>query len=334
MLSFIIKRILWAIPTLFGVSIIVFMMVHLVPGDPALVILGEKANQAAIDALREQFGLNKPLIEQYFFFINNVLHGNFGTSIMTGEPVMHEFLQRFPATVELALIALFMALVLGISVGVLATIKRYSVFDYSSMTFALAGISMPVFWLGLMLIYIFSVQLGWLPVFGRLSDVYYLDGPTGFYLIDSLIARDYGAFVDTIKHLILPSIVLATVSTAVIARMTRASMAEVSKEDYVRTAKAKGCSSFRVIFVHTLRNALIPVTTIAGLMLAGLLGGSMITETVFSWPGIGKWIVNALNQRDFPIIQSMSLIIAMMYIGANLLVDILYAFIDPRIRLS
>ncbi|WP_367971814.1 ABC transporter permease, partial [Helicobacter acinonychis] len=201
MLSFIIKRILWAIPTLFGVSVIVFMMVHLVPGDPALVILGEKANQAAIDALREQFGLNKPLIEQYFFFINNVLHGNFGSSIMTGEPVMREFLQRFPATVELALISLFMTLVLGVSTGVLAAIKRYSVFDYSSMTFALAGISMPVFWLGLMLIYIFSVQLGWLPVFGRLSDVYYLDGPTGLYLIDSLIAGDYGAFVDTIKHL-------------------------------------------------------------------------------------------------------------------------------------
>ncbi|WP_104748029.1 ABC transporter permease [Helicobacter cetorum] len=334
MLSFILKRLLWAIPTLFGVSVIVFSMVHLVPGDPALVILGEHANKEAIEALREQMGLNKPLIEQYFFFINNLLHGDFGVSLVSGEKVAEEFLQRFPATIELALSALLISVVLGVLVGVLAGTKRYSFLDYTSMTFALAGVSMPVFWLGLVMIYLFSVELGWLPVFGRLSDAYYLDGPSGFYLIDSLIARDYKAFIDTIKHLILPSIALATIPTAIIARMTRASIIEVSKEEYVRTAKAKGCSPFRVVFVHILRNALIPVTTIVGLMLAGLLGGSILTETTFSWPGVGKWIVNALNQRDFPVIQSMSLIIAVFYIGANLLVDVLYALINPRIRLS
>ncbi|AFI04915.1 ABC transporter permease [Helicobacter cetorum] len=334
MLSFILKRLLWAIPTLLGVSVIVFMMVHLVPGDPALVILGEHANKEAIEALREQMGLNKPLIEQYFFFINNLLHGDLGVSLVSGEKVSHEFLERFPATIELALSALVISIVVGVLVGVIAGIKRYSLGDYTSMTIALAGVSMPVFWLGLMMIYIFSVKLGWFPVFGRLSDAYYLDGPSGFYLIDSLIARDYGAFLDAIRHLILPSIALATIPTAIIARMTRASIIEVLKEEYVRTAKAKGCSSFRVVFVHVLRNALIPVTTIVGLMLAGLLGGSILTETTFSWPGVGKWIVNALNQRDFPIIQSMSLVIAVFYIGANLLVDVLYALINPRIRLS
>ncbi|WP_104640617.1 ABC transporter permease [Helicobacter bizzozeronii] len=334
MLGFILKRILWAIPTLLGVSIIVFAMVHLAPGDPALLILGEHANKESIEALREQMGLNKPLIEQYFLYISHVLHGDFGTSLVSREPVLEEFLQRFPATIELSVSALFIALVLGLGAGIIAAIKRYSLFDYASMGVALAGVSMPVFWLGLMLISIFSVQLDWLPVYGRLSDEFYLDGPTGFYLIDSLLAHDYPAFIDAIKHLILPSITLATIPTAIIARMTRASMLEVSKEDYIRTAKAKGCSPLRVVGVHTLRNALIPVTTIIGLMLAGLLGGSILTETTFAWPGVGKWMVNALNQRDFPIIQSASLIVAVIFIGANLLVDILYAFINPRIRLS
>lgn len=309
-------------------------MVHLVPGDPALVILGEHANKESIEAWREQMGLDKPLLEQYFLYINHILHGDFGTSFVSGEPVLEEFLQRFPATIELSLSALLISLVLGLSAGMVAAIKRYSFFDYASMGAALAGVSMPVFWLGLMLIYFFGVKLSWFPVYGRLSDAFYLDGPTGFYLIDSLLAHNYPAFVDALKHLVLPSIALATIPTAIIARMTRASMLEVSKEDYIRTAKAKGCSPLRVIGVHTLRNALIPVTTVAGLMLAGLLGGSILTETTFSWPGVGKWMVNALNQRDFPIIQSSSLIVAVIFIGANLLVDILYAFINPRIRLS
>ncbi|WP_121020433.1 ABC transporter permease [Helicobacter vulpis] len=334
MFSFILKRVLWTIPTLFGVTVIVFAMVHLVPGDPALVILGEHASKESVEALREQMGLNKPLLEQYFLYINHIFHGDFGKSLMSGEPVISEFLQRFPATIELSLSALVISIVLGLFAGILAAIKRYSFFDYTSMSVALAGVSMPVFWLGLMLVYVFSVKLGWFPSYGRLSDDFYLDGPTGFYLIDSLLAHDYGAFIDALKHLVLPSIALATIPTAIIARMTRASMLEVAKEDYVRTAKAKGCSPFRVVVIHTLRNALIPVTTLVGLMLAGLLGGSILTETTFAWPGVGKWMVNALNQRDFPIIQTSSLIVAVIFIGANLVVDILYAFINPRIRLS
>ncbi|GMB95436.1 ABC transporter permease [Helicobacter sp. NHP22-001] len=334
MLLFLLKRILWTIPTLFGVSVLVFSMVHLVPGDPALVILGEHANKEALEALREQMGLNKPLLEQYLSYINHILHGDLGTSLVSGESVFEAFLQRFPATLELSLSALFIALIVGLATGILAAIKRYSLFDNLSMGFALAGVSMPVFWLGLMLIYFFSVKLGWFPVFGRLNDAYYLDGPTGFYLIDSLIAGNLPAFFDALRHLVLPSIALATIPTAIIARMTRASMLEVLQEDYVRTAQAKGCPPWRVILIHTLRNALIPVTTVVGLMLAGLLAGSILTETTFSWPGVGRWMVNALNQRDFPIIQSSSLIVAVIFVGANLVVDILYAFINPQIRLS
>ncbi|WP_163564166.1 ABC transporter permease [Helicobacter suis] len=334
MLAFLLKRILWTIPTLLGVSILVFSMVHLVPGDPALMILGEHANKEALEALREQMGLNKPLLEQYFSYMGHILHGDLGTSLVSGESVLEAFLQRFPATLELSLSALLLSIIVGITVGMVAATKRYSLFDHVSMGAALAGVSMPVFWLGLMLIYIFSVKLGWFPVFGRLNDAYDLEGPTGFYLIDSLLALNFPAFLDALRHLVLPSIALATIPTAIIARMTRSSMLEVLQEDYIRTAQAKGCSALRVVFVHALRNALIPVTTIIGLMLAGLLAGSILTETTFSWPGVGRWMVNALNQRDFPIIQSSSLIVAVIFIGTNLIVDILYGFINPKIRLA
>lgn len=335
MFSYIVKRLLWAIPTLLGVSIIIFSMVHLAPGDPALVMLGEHANKEAVEALREQMGLNKPLIEQYFMFITNAMQGDFGVSITSGQPVLDEFLERFPATVELATTALILATILGLLAGIVSAVKRYSIFDYTSMTVALAGVSMPVFWLGLMLIYLFAVQLGWLPVSGRLGYEYYIeDDLTGFYLIDSLMMGDYDAFKDVVRHLILPAIALGTIPMAIIARMTRASMIEVSKEEYVRTARAKGCSKIRVILVHTLKNALMPVVTVIGLMLGTLFAGSILTETTFSWPGIGKWIVNAVNQRDFPIIQSTTLIIATIFVVANLIVDLLYAVINPKIRLS
>lgn len=334
MISYIIKRILWAIPTLFGVSVIVFSMVHLVPGDPALVILGEHANKQSVELLREQMGLNKPLIEQYYIFVSNALQGDFGTSMVSGEEVIVEFNERFPATVELSLMALFFATILGLFAGIISAVKRYSIFDYASMSAALAGVSMPVFWLGLMLIYFFSVKLGYLPVSGRLGYEFYLDGPSGFYLFDSLYAKDYEAFLDALKHLILPSIALGTIPMAIIARMTRASMIEVSKEEYVKTAKAKGCSPLRVVLIHTLKNALMPVITVIGLMLGTLFAGSILTETTFSWPGIGKWLVNAVNQRDFPIIQSTTLIIAVIFVAANLIVDLLYAVINPKIRLS
>jgi len=334
LLGYTIKRLLWAIPTLLGVSIIVFSMMHLAPGDPALVMLGEHASKESVDALREQMGLNKPLIEQYILFLTNTLQGNFGTSTISGEPVLYEFLERFPATIELSLVALTFATIVGLFAGILSAVKRYSVFDYAAMSTALAGVSMPVFWLGLMLIYLFSVELGWLPVSGRLGYEFDIDHVTGLFLVDSLIAQDHEAFWDALKHLILPAIALGTIPMAIIARMTRASMIEVMKEDYVRTARAKGCTKMQVILIHALKNALMPVITVIGLMLGTLFAGSILTETTFSWPGIGKWLVNAVNQRDFPIIQSTTLIIATMFVAVNLIVDLLYALVNPKVRLG
>jgi len=309
-------------------------MVHLAPGDPALVMLGEHANKEAVDALREQMGLNRPLIEQYYLFITNAIQGNFGISTISGEPVLDEFMERFPATIELSLVALSFATIAGLFAGIISAVKRYSIFDYASMTTALAGVSMPVFWLGLMLIYFFSVELGWLPVSGRLGYEFDIDEITGLFLVDSILMNDYEAFWDALKHLILPAIALGTIPMAIIARMTRASMIEVMKEDYVRTAKAKGCTKRQVILIHALKNALMPVITVIGLMLGTLFAGAILTETTFSWPGIGKWLVNAVNQRDFPIIQSTTLIIAIIFVSVNLIVDLLYAVINPKIRLS
>lgn len=334
MFSYIVKRLLWAIPTLFGVSLIVFMMVHLSPGDPALALLGDHANKESVEKLREDMGLNKPLIVQYVIFASNAVQGDFGKSFKSKQPVLDEFMERFPATMELALCAMILAIVLGIGAGIISAIKRYSIFDYGSMFIALAGVSMPVFWLGLVLIYFFSVSLEWLPVSGRLGYEFYVENVTGFYLIDTLLASDYPAFWDALKHLILPSIALGTIPMAIIARMTRSSMIEVMKEDYIRTARAKGCSVFQVVMIHALRNAMMPVITVIGLMLGTLFAGAILTETTFSWPGIGKWIVNAVYQRDFPIIQSATLIIASMFIFVNLIVDLLYALINPKIRLS
>jgi len=334
MLSYVLKRLLWTIPTLFGVTLLVFSMVHLTPGDPAAAILGDKANPRSVADLRAKMGLDKPLYQQYFIYLNNLAHGDFGRSANSNEEVMTEFLDRFPATVELSLVAMLIAVFFGIGAGIISAVKRYSIFDYGSMFGALAGVSMPVFWLGLVLIYFFSVKLGWLPVSGRLGYEFDIEHVTGLYLIDSLIAHDYEAFWDALKHLILPAIALGTIPMAIIARMTRSSMIEVMKEEYIKTARAKGCTRFQVIFIHALRNAMMPVITIIGLMLGTLFAGAILTETTFSWPGIGKWLVNAVYQRDFPIIQSTTLIVAIVFIIINFVVDLLYAFINPKIRLS
>ena len=334
MFSYIVKRLFWAIPTLFGVSLIVFFMVHLAPGDPALALLGDHANKESVEKLREEMGLNKPLYVQYAIFVSKAISGDFGNSFKSKQPVLDEFMERFPATMELALCAMILAVILGIGAGIISAIKRYSIFDYGSMFVALAGVSMPVFWLGLVLIYFSSVSLDILPVSGRLGYEFSIDHVTGFYLIDSLLANDVDAFWDALKHLFLPAIALGTIPMAIIARMTRSSVIEVMKEDYIRTARAKGCSRFDVVMIHALRNAMMPVITIIGLMLGTLFAGAILTETTFSWPGIGKWIVNAVYQRDFPIIQSSTLIIATMFIAVNLVVDLLYALINPKIRLS
>jgi ABC-type dipeptide/oligopeptide/nickel transport system permease component len=332
--SYILKRLIWTVPTLIGVTIMVFSMVHLAPGDPAVAMLGEKANPQSVKELREQMGLDKPLYEQYYIYMKNILHGDFGRSANSYEPVWREFADRFPATLELASTAMILATLFGVLAGIISAIKRYSIFDYASMFGALAGVSMPVFWLGLLLIYLFSVQLGWLPVSGRLGYEFDIEHVTGLYLVDSLLVKDYEAFWDALKHLILPAIALGTIPMAIIARMTRSSMIEVMKEEYIKTARAKGCSRFQVVAVHGLRNALMPVVTIIGLMLGSLFAGSILTETTFSWPGIGKWLVNAVYQRDFPVIQSATLLIASMFIIINLVVDLLYALINPKIRLS
>jgi len=309
-------------------------MVHLAPGDPALALLGDHANKESVEKLREDMGLNKPLYVQYGIFASKAIRGDFGNSFKSKQPVLDEFMERFPATMELALCAMILAVFLGIGAGIISAIKRYSIFDYGSMFIALAGVSMPVFWLGLVLIYFFSVSLDILPVSGRLGYEFSIEHVTGFYLIDALLANDRDAFWDALKHLLLPSIALGTIPMAIIARMTRSSMIEVMKEDYIRTARAKGCSMFQVVMVHALRNAMMPVITVIGLMLGTLFAGAILTETTFSWPGIGKWIVNAVYQRDFPIIQSSTLIIASMFIAVNLVVDLLYALINPKIRLS
>ena len=334
MFSYILKRLIWTIPTLFGVTLMVFSMVHLSPGDPAVAILGDKANEQSVRELRAQMGLDKPLYTQYFIYMSNIAKGDFGKSATSYEPVLDEFMDRFPATIELASLAMIIATFFGVLAGIISAIKRYSVFDYASMFGALAGVSMPVFWLGLILIYFFSVKLGVLPVSGRLGYEFDIDHVTGFYLIDSLLVKDYEAFWDALRHLVLPAISLGTIPMAIIARMTRSSMIEVMKEEYIKTARAKGCSRFQVIVIHALRNALMPVVTIIGLMFGSLFAGSILTETTFSWPGIGKWLVNAVYQRDFPVIQSATLIIAAVFIAINLVVDLLYAVINPKIRLS
>lgn len=334
MIRYLIKRILWVIPTLIGVSLLVFSMLHLTPGEPALAILGEHATAESVEKFNKEMGLDKPLVEQYINFAKKAIKGDFGISLKSKQPVLDEFKERFFATAELAIVAMFFAIILGIAMGVISAVYRYSKFDFLATFTSLIGVSMPVFWLGLMLIYLFSIYLGILPVSGRLGYEFWVDEKTGFFLIDTLLAKDYPAFIDALKHILMPAFVLGTIPMAIIARMSRASMSGVLKEDYIKTAKAKGLSGVRVILVHALKNALIPVITVIGLMMGALLGGAILTETTFSWPGIGKWLVNAVNQRDFPIIQGATLIIALIYITINLITDILYAVINPKIRLG
>jgi ABC-type dipeptide/oligopeptide/nickel transport system permease component len=328
---YIIKRLIYLIPALVVLTILVFLILHLTPGEPALAILGEHATKESIEKVRKNLGLDKPVYMQYLIFLKKILKGNFGTSIKSDRPVLTEFIERFPATVELATVSMIFAVVLGIAAGVISATYRYSIFDYATMSFSVAGLSIPVFWFGLILIYTFAVKFELLPVSGRLSYEYYINNVTGLYLVDSLIGKDYGAFIDALKHIIMPAFVLASIPMSIIARITRSSMINVLMEEYVKTAYAKGCSTIRVVIVHALKNAMIPVITVIGLMLGSLFAGAILTETTFSWPGIGKWIVNAVYQRDFPVIQGATIIIAVIFILLNLIVDIVYTFLNPRI---
>jgi dipeptide transport system permease protein len=282
-----------------------------------------------------EMGLDKPLYQQYFHYVNEVLHGNLGTSLSSHTPVWHEFLPRFLATLELGICAMIFAVIVGIPVGVLAAVKRGSVFDHTAVGISLTGYSMPIFWWGIMLVMLVSVHWNLTPVSGRISDTVFLDDSqplTGFMLIDTLFWGEPGDFKDAVMHMILPAIVLGTIPLAVIVRMTRSSMLEVLGEDYIRTARAKGVSRMRVIVVHALRNAMLPVVTVIGLQVGTLLGGAILTETIFSWPGVGRWLIEALQRRDYPVVQGGVLLVATLIILVNLLVDVLYGIVNPRIR--
>ncbi|ACY86224.1 dipeptide ABC transporter permease DppB [Edwardsiella piscicida] len=336
MLQFILRRLGLVIPTFIGITLLTFAFVHMIPGDPVMIMAGERGISAERHAqIMAEMGLDKPLYQQYFIYIDDVLHGNLGQSLKSRTPVWQEFVPRFQATLELGICAMLFAVLLGIPIGVLAAVKRGSIFDHTAVGVALTGYSMPIFWWGMMLIMLVSVNLDLTPVSGRISDTVFLDDShplTGFMLIDTLLWGEPGDFKDAVMHLILPSIVLGTIPLAVIVRMTRSAMLEVLSEDYIRTARAKGLSRLRVIVVHALRNALLPVVTVIGLQVGTLLAGAILTETIFSWPGLGRWLIDGLQRRDYPVVQGGVLLVASMIILVNLLVDVLYGIVNPRIR--
>ena len=333
MFTFILRRAALIVPTFFGVTLLAFALIHLIPGDPVENLSGERGmDPARRIRLLHEFGLDRPLPVQYADYIGQVLHGDLGTSLTTHEPVLREFLTLFPATVELAFFAMVFAIVLGLPAGIIAAIKRNTVADYAVMGVSLTGYSMPIFWWALLLILFFSVHLGWTPVSGRIAVEFDVPAASGFMLIDTLRAGDVGAFRSAVSHLLLPTIALGTIPLAVIARMTRSSMLEVLREDYVRTARAKGIPYWQVVLVHALRNALIPVITVIGLQVGLLLSGAILTETIFSWPGVGNWLIHGVQSRDYPVVQGGILLIAAIVITVNLIVDMLYGVINPRIR--
>jgi peptide/nickel transport system permease protein len=333
MLAYIIRRILILIPTLLGVSVIVFLMLHLTPGDPAELLLGERATPQALDEMREHLGLKEPLYVQYGMFLKRLMQGDLGETIWTRQKVWTEVTQRFPATIELSVAALVISCFFGILFGIVSATRQYSIFDYLSMLGALAGVSMPIFWLGLVFMLIFSLNLGWLPLSGRLSIGVDLEVITNFYILDAILTRNWTALKDAVWHIILPAVTLSTIPTAIVARMTRSAMLDVLRQDYIKTAKAKGLSKMMIIFKHALRNALIPVVTTIGLQFGVLLGGAILTETIFAWPGVGKWMYDAVMQRDYMVIQGGTLFIAALFVLINLAVDVLYAVINPRISM-
>lgn len=333
MLRFLFTRLSLIIPTFIGMTLVAFFLIRLVPGDPIETLAGERGIDAERHAvLLKEYGLDRPVLVQYGVYIARVLHGDLGKSVITQASVLSEFTALFPATIELALCAILFALLIGIPAGILAAIKRNSWLDHGVMGVSLTGYSMPIFWWGLLLILLFSVQLDLTPVSGRIAVQYFIEPVTGFLLIDTLLSNDTGAFWSAVTHLILPTIVLGTNPLAVIARMTRSAMLEVLGEDYIRTARAKGLSTFRVVSVHALRNALIPVITVIGLQVGVLFTGAILTETIFSWPGVGKWLIEAISRRDYPVLQGGMLLLGAVVMAVNLLVDVAYGIINPRIR--
>lgn len=334
MFKFILKRLLSLLPVLIGITLLVFTLLHLIPGDPAVVLLGERATPEQIESLRQQLGLNQPLPIQYFKFLFNVIRLDFGKSIISGIPIIDEIKTRWPATFELSLAAMLIALILGIPAGIFAAIRKNSWLDNLLMSSSLIGVSLPVYWLGLLLIYLFAVNLQLLPPSGRISveTGFNFQPITGFYLLDSLLRLDINTLQDVLSHLILPAITLGTIPLAIIARITRSAMLEVLSQDYIRTARAKGVPEYFVILKHALKNAFLPISTTVGLQFGTLLGGAILTETIFSWPGIGSWIYEGILARDYPVVQGGVIFVSVTFVLINLLVDLSYTFLDPRIE--
>ncbi len=333
MLRFLARRVALIVPTFVGVTLLAFALIHAVPGDPIEIRVGEHGiAPERLAYFRHELGLDQPLWKQFADYEWQVAHGDLGTSVNNHDSVWSEFTQLFPATAELCLSAMLFAVAFGVPMGITAAVRRGSPVDYGLMGAAVTGASMPIFWWGLMAILVFSVALGWTPVSGRISDAFYVEPTTGFMLIDSLWSDDPGAFRSAASHLVLPTIVLGTIPLATIARMTRSSMLEVLNEDYIRTARAKGLSVPRIVIVHALRNALIPVVTVLGLQVGTLLGGAFLTETIFAWPGVGHWLVEAVQRRDYPVLQGGTLLIAALVMAVTLAVDVAYGFLNPRLR--
>jgi len=331
-IGYVVRRLLLMVPILLGLSILVFLFVRALPGGPAIALLGERATEESVEQIEEQLGLDQPVHVQYGRYLGNLLSGDLGTSVSTRQPVTSELARRFPATFELTIAALIFAIGLGIPLGYIAAKRYQGVLDNVSLVMSLIGVSIPVFFLALLLKYIFGVQLGWLPTIGRLGITVSLEHPTNFYVLDSVLTANWEALTDSLKHLVLPAIALGTIPLAIVARITRAATLDVLSEDYVRTARAKGLDPLVVDRRHVLRNAMLPVVTVVGLQTGLLLTGAVLTETVFAWPGLGTLILNAIRFRDYAVLQGGVLVFAVIFVLVNLIVDISYAFLNPRIR--
>ncbi|WP_216831595.1 ABC transporter permease [Alkalihalobacterium elongatum] len=332
MLAYATRRLFMLIPVLLGMSIVTFSIIHLIPGNPAQVILGEQATPQAIADLEERLGLNEPYMIQYGYYMKDLVQGDLGTSLRTKKPIAEEIWPYLAATIELTVFAMIFAIIIGVNAGIISAWKQNSWFDYLAMLIALIGVSMPIFWLALMEQWIFAQELRWLPATGRDNARDPIQAITHLYVLDTIIGGQWDKTWTAIKHLILPGIALGTIPMAIIARMTRSSMLEVLRSDYIRTVNAKGSNTFFVIYKHALKNAMIPVLTVVGLQTGTLLGGAILTETIFGWPGVGRYIYEAIGNRDYPVIQSGILIVATMFVMINLIVDLLYSYIDPRIK--
>ncbi|MGG6294201.1 ABC transporter permease [Leptolyngbya sp. AN02str] len=332
MLRYIAKRLLDLIPVLLGISLLVFLFLQFIPGNPAIVLLGPRATPAQVEALMEQMGLNQPLPVQYFAFLSRLIRLDLGRSIISGIPIMQEIGTRWAATFELSVAAMLFSMVVGIPAGIIAAVKKNGWIDNIAMSGSLLGVSMPVYWLGLLLVYLFAVNLQWLPPSGRISVGVNFQPITGFYVLDALMQLNFPALGNILSHLILPAMTVGTIPLAIVARITRSAMLEVMSQDYIRTARAKGVVERLVISKHALKNALLPVVTIVGLQFGTLLSGAILTETIFSWPGLGSWIYEGILARDYPVVQGGVVFVAIVFVLVNLLVDVSYAFLDPRIQ--